>query len=435
MFRRTWHALRSARRRTVAIVTAVAILLVTGLVVLTTTVWNSGSDTNRTLATPHTKPDPLPTAKLLTDKDIPDGCGISKATRNKLAPGADNEGDDCRWYSLNAGKDDCDFCPTAAGDRERVLDVSVQAEDGVNDISPIGQAMASLDTLRFQADNSSVPFRAVTGLGEDAVARYVPGTTQGGGTVIFRYRNAVVTANYHGRDISGKNRRQQQVPKREALHAALRAATDVAAHLGTDVPSKPKITTPPAAPPALTKTPKPCDMVPETTLDQVAPGAHRSGQPGSAFGGTVGFARQNATMRTCVWRVTPICCADDGSDEGPERGLAVSVIPLPDRSRSGAQEATRLFRRMHYDTRYIQTSGQQNNAFRMLTGPGDQAFRTYRIDPDGSDEPVAQVIFRVRNVLVAVEYSGADDERTIPRKQAIDSAYTVAVQAAKSLPT
>jgi len=435
-FRRVWRALRSARRRTVAIVAVVAILLVTGLVVLTTSVWSSDGDTDRALATPHTKPDPVPTAKLLTDKDIPEHCGISKATRTKLAPGADDEGDGCRWYSLNAGKDDCDFCPTAAGDRERVLDVSVQTEKGVNDTSPISQAMQDLDTLQTQAAASSIPFRTVTGLGEEAIARYVPGGTQDGGTIVFRYRNALVTVNYHGRDISGKNRRQRSVPKKEAMDAVLRAAAETAGKLDTDVPSKPKITSPSTGPPALTHVPKPCDAVPETTLDQVAPDADRSGQPGSAFKNAVDSVRHNATMRTCTWQTRPTCCADDGSDEGPARNLTVSLVPLPDRSRgSGTREATRVFRTMHRDARYIQTSDKQNNAFRMLTGPGDQAFSTYEIGSDSTADSQARVFFRVRNVLIAVSYSGADDERAISRKQAIDSAYTVAVQVAKSLPT
>lgn len=150
-------------------------LAVTGTVLLT----SGGSDDVAPLSIPRTRADPVPTAKPLTDSDIPKDCGVSGVTRKKLVPGA-HLLDHCHWYALNKGGKDCGLCPTSSGDSERGLDVEIDMSDGLNESSPVGRTIMSLAALRRQAAPSSTPFRTVTGLGEQAMARYAPSVSQGG---------------------------------------------------------------------------------------------------------------------------------------------------------------------------------------------------------------------------------------------------------------
>lgn len=427
-FRRVRHALHPARRTTVALCIVIAILLVTGLIVKLTSGPDTGEHGDRALTAPRTRPDPVPTPKPLTEDDIPKDCGVSPATRTQLVPGDEKAGP-CQWYSNRRDTDDCGSCSTKSGGLDPALEMAVRMSDGDEDVSPIGQAMLSIDTLWTQAAAGSIPFRSVTGLGGEAVARYSPGTDQdGGATVVFRHRNALVTISYRSDSSDG------QLPEKAALHGALRAAADAAGKLGTDVPSYPRIITPPAGPPALTHVPKPCDAVPETTLDRLVPDANSSREQVPAFGTDIGITGRDV-QRTCWWYETSTRHAGDGSREGAARDLVVSVAPFPDLGRgSGTREATRLFHKVHHDARHKQAGAAHPNAFHMLTGPGDQAFGSYETDPRGGTDPAGRVVFRMRNVLVAVQYSGKDGERTISQKQAVNAAYTAAVRVAKSLP-
>ena len=426
--RRLWRIPRTTRGKAVAGGAGmVAILLVVGLLTVSVSGTVSGGHDGTALATPTTRSDPLPAEKPLTGRLFPGRCGVSTATLDKLVPGAEPD-PHCRWSAHDDdGKANCESCLVASGGRARFLDVDVWAKNGSGEQTPLSEALLTFDETDAKAADSSIPMRRITGLGEEAIARYVPSLVSGGGNVVFRYRNVVVDVTYDGRN-PVKNRRSSQVPKKEAMNGAMRAATDVAKKLGTTVPSDPEFTPRLTGPRALARVPKPCDMVPEATLDQMAEDPTRS--EGTVTLPTRLFVNLQHTFRTCEWKVEMTCCADDVSKEGAERRLTVSVAPIPDRTRpgSGTRTAARTYRMLHLIAR-------ARPGFHALAGLGEQAFSGYG-EPSGTsgDDEEGRVVFRVRNVLVVVSYSGADDERSMPRKRAVDGAYAVAARAAASLP-
>lgn len=415
---------------------AVAVVLVAGGTVLLVHGGGNSPDTVA-LSTPRYRSDPLAQAKPLADKDIAKHCGVSRATRHTVVPDADKMGK-CEWYSLQRGSDGasvhCQLCPSAGGDVKRHLSVSVDASKGNDVTSPIGAAMIDIHQQREQAAVGPVPYRTVTGLGEEAIARYVP-SSDGGASVVFRYRNVVVSIGYDGDTTVGKDRRQVPLPKKAALRAALRVATDVAGALGGQVPAKPAFGTLPAGAHALTTVPKTCDAVPRPVVDTLTPDADRTGQTTYRALGAVQALQTVWSIRmvaahTCTWHSEPSCCTDGDTDHGPTRTLTVTMWATPDDRPGGAtRAATRVYRVLHSDAR------GQHHRFHLLTGPGDEAFEEYLPADGGEDDPTAQVVLRVRNVLAVVQYSGDDDGPSIPRSRAIDGAYTAATAVARSLAT
>lgn len=446
VFRRPWDAVRTAGRRR-RVFGGIAVVLVAGLVAVGTVLLTSGGshpdDGPPPLATPHTRPDPVPAWQPLTDSDIPDDCGVSADTRKKLVPGIGRG--DCRWSAVIDDQDDCASCPSSSSGYKWVLDVTVDVQDGAmgNWNSPFSEAMVSFIGQRKQAASNGDPYRTVRGLGDQAMIRYTHGhvTETEGGAVVFRYHNAVVTVTYTGGVIRTADPANTQVSKKAALNGALRAASDVAGALDADAPAKPEITSSPAAGPrALTSLPPPCDMVPRATRNRMVPHAIKD-RAVLAPSGQVSLLFSRSTEQHCARRTA---YGESPSRSGPERHLTVTVASFPDQGQPGrgTRNATRVYLLWHHNARHL--AGQhRSSTFHALTGPGDQAFSRYGAS-SAPNTKVARVSFRVRNVLVTVRYAGQNHAgsgdsgsggRPISKKQAIDSAYTVATKTAAALPT
>lgn len=416
-------------RRSVVIgtVAALAVVLAAGLVVV---VRGGGREPVRLAAPPYAA-DPVP--KVSPVGDIPENCGVRAATVRRYAPDDDGGQDDgeCRWYSLNTGKKDCDFCPAGSGDRERVLDVVISRGDErtVNGASPGGNALRALDPAAALTD--AHPPRTVTGLGGEAMYRYSPSlmassTEPEGASLVFRVGAAVVSVAYDGRDFADDGP-TSQVPEKEAKPAVLAAAADVARAL--HAPAKPAFTEPrPAGPPPIRRMPRPCDLVPDTLVDRLAEGAVRSRGtlPGAPGGNTYRMAAD-----ACDWDAKPTCCLGKDTDHRPERHLSVTVLSAPElRPGLALRMAGRAYLERHYDAR----DGAGGTGFRALRGLGDQAYAVYR------DQRVAstgrsggEVVFRHRNLLVIVTYTASDDH-PLAHEAALTGAYNAAAHARSALP-
>src|SRR5699024_8465669 len=92
----------------------------------------------------------------------------------------------CHWYSDHAGTPGCDVCLGGSGDGERDLTVTIGVARGSDDESPVGQAMGEIQTMRADAAGTSVPYRLVAGLGDEAIARYMPVNAEYT-AVVFRF--------------------------------------------------------------------------------------------------------------------------------------------------------------------------------------------------------------------------------------------------------
>ena len=431
-------ALRTARRRTIVFgAGAVGLVLVAVGTVVLVSPGLGGSDVPP-LDTPRTRADPVPAGKPLASTDVPEDCGVPAVTRRKLSvthailAHRDPDSMQCTWHSASSDHHDRTLDITVGTQP----DADIRLPDGLL-ISGVGHAIRDLADLQARAASSGITYRTVTGLGERAMTYYLPTITDdGGGTVVFQYRNITATVTYSGYGSSGQRRVSTQVPKKVAVDGALRVARKVAGKLGADVSVKPATATPPAGPRALTSLPRPCDLVPTETLHRVAPHASRSPDTELLLNTASGLLYRS-TNGTCTWQNS----SDVEPPAEPQRALTVSMASLPDRGRPGrgARDATRAYLAMHHSARRTGASGKgRGSAFHALTGPGDQAFS---MPFPGNESPDAQarVVFRVRNVLVVVQYSGTGAaeaaDRPMPKRRGGDGAYTVATRVAASLPT
>lgn len=332
------------------------------------------------LAGPPTRPDPVPRERLITR--FPAACGVSTATINALVPRAESmhtsDFGDCEWYSRHPGDV-----------RERRLDVTVKiwpATAGDTSAVSIGPRIAYVKTTpisnALSAFGQTAARQTVLGLGEEAFA-------DSRRTVVdFRVANAVVTVGYQDSGLLAK--------KKSALDGALRAAADTAKSLGTS--AGPRLGS--TAPASTTRhLPDPCATVPAGLRTRLVKGA-------TAMPDT----------NSCTWT-------------SERRTLKVTLLSEPDSAPGGAvRAAIRDYLQRHYDARAEQpVSAHDRKYFHALTGPGDQAFASWV-----ENGTPGRVVFRVRNVVVEVGYTG-DADHPLTKDQAVNGAYAAAIDVARAL--
>lgn len=399
------------------------------------------------LAVPKATRDPVPRGAIVTK--YPPACGVPKATAHEVVPGSDADGragglftnasnGSCLWYALNDGDERRGI--VLDGDRlrkERVLNVDMALTTATAVASPIGEAMRQVD-YGVGATRASSASRIVTGLGDEARAGYSP-AIDAGAFVRFRVGNMAVSVIYHGWDRKGKDPARRAMPERAAMTGALKAASGIAKSLGVATPSTPSFAPPRATTPPIRRPPKPCDTVKGETLRKVANGAHREGSDAAPFGPPQGtnpvLAPAPMATDTCRWTArTPI--TSDQLD-GSVRELEVTIAAVADRGPGTAiQLATREYLRHHHNARDSRRDGTSNpqQGFMAIGGLGDQAFAVYGRHPNGYLETPGRVVFRLRNVLVQVSYASAyHDPDPLTRNEAINGAYTVALDVATAL--
>lgn len=421
-----------------------AVVLVAVAVAVVGVVVGTGGDggADAPLATPRYTADPVPKARVLDADDLPRRCGVSSATIDRYAPADSPDMDDgnCRWYSLNRGKKHCGFCPANRGDHERVLDINIDPGDGkaVNGASRAGDALRALNPAPVSLVESGHQGRTVGGLGDEALYFYTSAAMASGGlggrggkpgaSLAFRTGAAVVTVNYRGRDWTGDGP-VRRVTEKQAKPAVFAAAADVAHAL--HAPAKPSFTAPRTAGTPVRRVPHPCDLVPAKLADRLAEGAERKRGTPSTMVRTPADTPYGLATDTCRWDSLPTCCLHEDTDHRPERHLSVTVASVSEWRRGVAVPlATRQYLERHHDAR----DGGSARWFRALRGLGDQAFAAYVDDTSlSSDGPVGAVVFRYHNLVIETAYWG-DDERPLPRDQAVTGAYTAAARARAALP-
>jgi hypothetical protein len=412
------------------------------------------------LATPKTVQDPVPKGPMISK--IPKACGVAAKTARELVPGSDAGGRErglfantdpghCRWYALNDGEERRGFVPnTPALRKERVLYVDIALNEASALASAVGSAMESVRTEKTRigrvdpaATNlPGAPRPVVSGLGEEAWLRYSPAVDEGA-TAGFRVGNAYVTVQYTGWDRKGDDPVQRQVPEDAAVAGVLKAAAGVAKNIGVQTPSTPSVApqgspraaaqggqTPPAAGRAIRRPPRPCDAVSPETLVKVANGAYRERGGSSQLGGF------GLTSDTCDWSAQT-ATYDSGEDvPDSQRTLEVTIGVATD-PQLGAVLATREYLRMHLNARDSKPDDtlNQQRGFVALGGLGEQAFAAYGKFPQGGSQAPGRVVFRLRNVVVQVVYhdGGENDEAPLGKDEAINGAYTVALDVLRSL--
>ncbi|WP_192809979.1 hypothetical protein [Actinomadura rudentiformis] len=391
------------RRRTTGAVAGGAALVLGAAVVVVLS--GPRGEAGVTLIPPRGKVDPVPAEPLITA--TPGDCGVSAATVRRLALGDDGGGPNhdggCDWYS------------SGPGGRVRSLAVDVVVR------GTIGDAMVDFPRERWFIASplarllSPNPPKTVTGLGDEATTYYSADLQVKGAFVVLRAHNVIATIQYSGRDDTddpvGK-----VISQKTATAGALAAAAEVARSL--KAPARPVLADQASttSAPALRRVPKPCDAVPADVIALVAPGTKR-GRWVSSLVDEVPDAR----FATCRWAP-----ADASMDGERKRYLTVTIASVPDqRPGHGTQTATR---------QYVQTHLRARSAgahFTALAGLGDQAFAVFTQTDFIVQAHSGLVAFRVRNVLVAVGYSG--EHARMPPDQAIKGAHTVAVWVAKAL--
>ncbi|MEU5879599.1 hypothetical protein [Spirillospora sp. NPDC047279] len=339
----------------------------------------------------------------------PSGCGLTKATLEALVPGADRSLEGCTWSSLDDRE---------PGSRRSLR---VTQDEGFPRGMPVSSTSDALYAL------SPDPPERLGGLGDDeALARYTVEGGEGVGEIVFSHRGSLVTVAYKGLDHRFADD-SEPLAEKPARAGALRAAVEVARRLGTR--ASPGPAAPPAATPPVRSVPKPCDSVPRGTLDKVAKGAVRSRGQSTLLSTTFG-----AAVDSCVWTAgTP---ADLPEPETRRwRWLQVTIARVPDREPGGGTAAAaRAYLFLHRTARgdFPMTAVREVRPFRALAGPGDQAFGGVWSQNDAH----GRVVFRIRNVVAEVRYSGEDEPpgnalaRDIPEDTALDGAYTVALAVA-----
>ncbi|MEU5877277.1 hypothetical protein [Spirillospora sp. NPDC047279] len=425
-----FRADRRLRRGAVAAALALVVAVTVGVVLSRRS--GPGGISDGPLVAARGGPHAVPAGRIFTKP--PRNCGVSDATAARLAPGADRDAEkgnvfrqggpgSCMWYSLDDGKEECDFC-TGDFRNERVLNVDISLAEGRQQ-SPISEAMRSVSVTRPGAATGSLPPKIVEGLGEEAIARYSAETDTEGATVSFREGNAVVTVRYKGWDAVGGDRRT--ISEKTAVDGVLAVAAETARSMGAAARPALSAVKHPVTPP-LRQIPKPCDAVPDGTVDKVARGAYRRRGgatlfPGAYLGGM--------SVDGCTWNAR----TSRYSNKGQERKLTVSFAVAEERLPGlGVFTATRQYQGMHLDLRDGKTPGiDKLEGFRPLAGPGDRAFAVTKVEKSSSSNDVGVVLFQKRNVLVEVAYSGDDEDTELSGSRLIDSAYTVAVAVERSL--
>ncbi|MDL4775563.1 hypothetical protein [Actinomadura xylanilytica] len=356
--------------------------------------------------------DTVPSGPLVTS--IPPGCGVSEQVRDRLAPhGEENE------QSYDADSQSCDWesnkIAFSLGGGNRTLEVKVTKADGA------GPAVAAftrdLDTERKSTRQKRGTVRKVGGLGAEAVVldsrrADVRKNSDLYAVVLFRSGNVVVRVAYGGADHSGGDglsipTAHKPLSAETVRDGAFAAAADIAGNMGLGADAEPAIVTPTPEPP-VRNIPRACDLLPAKETGRL--GIDGSPLP-ALWPVLIDDKTEGATRDACSW----------GANARTE---IVSIADTP--AGPGSEVAAREFERIYQTSRHGgPVLRPRDVVFRPLTGPGDEAFIVFGRDQDGGGG-TAQVLFRVRNVLVRTDYQVDEG----PRVKALDRAYAAAKVAA-----
>ncbi|MBE1531897.1 hypothetical protein [Actinomadura algeriensis] len=338
------------------------------------------------------------TAGPVTEK-LPETCAVSAATVERLVR-------DPRMR-MDGSQGTCEWAPGGDGEERRYLTIGIEMFRGAPpEASPPqqpGRTPVSAAMTAFAPKWSDVPARAVTGLGDEALAQISPSA---GATVVARVGNAKVTVQY--RDVG------TPLSERAARDGAFAAAAEAVAGLGARGPARPALAPAPRPAPART-IPDLCASVSDGTLSALVEDGARTGSP--TQGGALGV--EGGKSRRCIWSST-------------ERELEVSVTAMPDTELiEGPQQATRQYEMRYLDAHAEKTlSTHDEKRFLPVKGLGDQAFATHV-----PDVVPATVVFREGDLLAEVTYTGARGADPLDGRHALRGAYAAAQDLAKALPT
>jgi hypothetical protein len=415
-----------------------ACVVVAAAVVVTLVAWPR-PDVDERVAAAFAPRDRAPTGPIVGS--IPPACGVSFASMDALVPGVDEDEtiDDpdtqrCEWSSTAEAR--------ALGGRSRDLEIEVEKEDetagtGTERLAEAVEAFTDdLPTEASGSDDEAHHVRRLTGLGSEAIAWYTTGSTgpvypdgskakrhpdELKTTILFRQGNLVASVTYGGTDYTRQGvgdvpeAKSKAAPERETFDGARRAARDVARSMDLTAAEAAGITeTKERTGRPVTRSLAACDVLPPATVRRLVGTA----SPDSSV--TTGdlIDRDAADTSGCQW---------SGS-----RDLDVEVGVVPDTTVGpGERVAALRYLSLYYQAMAPQeTSEPDATTFaRPLRRPGQQAFLAWTDDATSD----AQVVLRIRNVLVRVEVSSADPDR-YDKRQATAEAYDAAVAAAGSVP-
>jgi hypothetical protein len=376
-------------------------VLLLGVVLLA---WPGGSDGPRLLAPPG-RPDPVPVGPVITK--VPKDCGVSADTLHRLTLGTPTYSGEiatCWWHSVDGYCPD-GWCRRKPGDRERAIRVDLQMLKEPADALVRFSSQESPSDL--PPDSRDAQPKTVVGLGDEAVAYYSTDRSLRGTLIVFRTANVVARVRYYGVN-STRQDLVNAISQQAATDGALRVASDVAKGLGAAAHPAVATSAASATKPSIQHYPELCDTVPTGLRRLLVPKA--TPQDDSAF----------SDLLEGVHGGSAVACEWTSMSGKTSRTLRVVVGSVPDwRPGAGTSAASRDYLRLHYTER---AHGQR---FEALTGPGEQAFSAY-YDNHG------EVVFRVRNALVHVQYS-ADPYNAISADRAVKGAYTTATYVAGAL--
>ena len=349
------------------------------------------------LPDPPAGPDPVPAGRIV--EAVPEGCGVSPDTVGRLVA-------EPRRMTRGA-EGTCSWSSGADGPSRRMLSVNVVLSEGraahpaagpAAGRSPVAAAMKS-----FGPRWSDVPTRAVTGLGDEALAQYSPST---GSTVVARAGNAKIIVRYSG----GLG---PPIAEETARSGAFGAAAEVVDGLGGRAPSRPAVAPAPRRSPGR-EIPDLCGTLSERTLHRLVKGESSSSGPESGKGA---LAIENADRRGCSWT-------------SMERELTVSAAVVSGSALAdGTRLAVREYEMRHDDARAEDTlSVHDRKIFDPVTGLGEQAFAAHvpGVVP-------GLVVFRDGDLLVQVTYEEGDRRHPLSGENAVRGAYAAAREVAEAL--
>lgn len=259
------------------------------------------------------------------------------------------------------------------------------------------------------------PRSTVMGLGDEAsvIPRVHPDANDGA-TVVFRAGNAVIEVAYSQPHTVGRAKLSTQA----ATAGALKSATEIARRLG--VAAKPRTgdpVTPPAAP-SVRNVPAARVALPGEIIQTLTPGAQCDR---SFFYGPFDGIPQ---IRPDVCARSSFTHTENRESQKNTVVVAIAAFPSPaDRPGFGPWTAAYHYTRLH---RLARHGGRD---FQPVAGLGEQAFSSSRLTPSLG----AAVIFRLRNVLVAVHYSITIENKNVDAGKQLRGAYTAAQRIAGKL--
>ncbi|MFC9976523.1 hypothetical protein ACFVH6_37060 [Spirillospora sp. NPDC127200] len=325
------------------------------------------------LVAPVGRPDPVPTGRLVKERR-PANCGVSEATVRALVPRPGENPHHCSW-------------PVDRRTGPSLL-VTLSASDGIAAAMREYGRPTDRDP-EWAAETRPGGAATVTGLGDEASFYQRPGRIY----VVFRAANVVARVRY---EATGRTAEQVR-------NGGLRAASDMAGALGA--PARPVQGAPSGTGKPVKQVPV-CDTLPSELAALLVPG----GRPRQMEKEGPLWRSHGALVTTCMWA-------------GAKRNLLVSLAAFPDRPQGpGAWQAERAYLEMH------ETARTENDGFMALAELGEQAY-------GASDRMTSEtvVVFRVRNVLGAVQYGEKQRSTLEPDAEALKGAYTAGLKVAEKL--